>query len=594
MTRNAVWACLILGLMAGLLIPAVGTPGLDTRSLWGDEGWSIRFADPSSAQGVMHQVVEDRHPPFYFLMLHEWRRVAGDSVPTMRFLGVLASLLTAALLYQFGKAMYTPTAGLCAMLIFAISDKQAIFAQEVRHYSIFLMWVVAASLALVLWHQRPSRWRSVAVVLTLLGGLYTHVLMTVVILIHLIYNLLVLRPWHRWTPLITLYGFAFFGALPWFMVTIYQYQVNGGVTPSLPLTWESVERLAPEMLGNPLVLILGLLGLAAISPWVTVATGWQAKRPTWQAMSLPILGVTIPLMLVVLLTSDRITLLNDRNLALTLPFVAILIGVGITAFHGFGRVALIVFIILNGLLTADVEFTPPPWRNIGEYMGTHHQQADPIIFNVQGASPTLNYYLREETGRDTERVSMYDLLRDPNRELLTDLRFQYLDDETGFWVVYWGQSPELFATFDSWGFQQTFTKRFTHQASGIDLYRYDATVLLDEVVILYGEQVTLHQVQLPQPDESVVALWWSHAVLDMPLNGSVIFFDLAGNAITNVDQPLRHEQTTLYYADYNVPDDLPLGDYQVGVKIYNAIDGNILPTTSNQDYEIVGTISIGG
>ncbi|MBZ0307087.1 MAG: hypothetical protein K8I82_13540, partial [Anaerolineae bacterium] len=92
---------ILLLLMAFLLIP-----GLGDKSIWGDEGWSVRFTDGDSPRETIHALTEDRHPPLYFLLLDGWREIAGEKEATMRLLAVFAALFTGAMVYQLGKALF--------------------------------------------------------------------------------------------------------------------------------------------------------------------------------------------------------------------------------------------------------------------------------------------------------------------------------------------------------------------------------------------------------------------------------------------------------------------------------------------------------
>ena len=52
---------------------------LGFQSIWLDEGLSISFAGRSLRQMFSTLVYEDLHPPLFYLVLHFWMRLAGET-----------------------------------------------------------------------------------------------------------------------------------------------------------------------------------------------------------------------------------------------------------------------------------------------------------------------------------------------------------------------------------------------------------------------------------------------------------------------------------------------------------------------------------
>ncbi|HLA45167.1 MAG TPA: glycosyltransferase family 39 protein [Aggregatilineales bacterium] len=611
---------ILLLLMAGTLIT-----GLNDESLWGDEGWSVHFTDGDTLRDSVIAVSEDRHPPLYFAALHLWREVAGDDEVSMRMLAVYAALMAAACMFRLGKILYGSQAGLPALMMFVLMDKFVVFAQEVRHYSWFVMWTVAASWALVRWlknpypHPYPYPRSGFILVATLIGGLYTHSLMVVVWMVHSLYAagyLFFSGNWRRLTHLMLLYVFALIGFAPWLMVSIYQYTSRGGITPSMPLEWRSVEILAPQFLGKPVTLTAGLLLLGLLSPVLRVAPGWKntESRPKASSVMLPALLLLIPVLLVLILTGDKVTLLNDRNLSMMLPAIALLIGLGITAFTGFSRVALLTFLLVNGILTTDIGMHNPPLRPISRYIAAHQVDSQPIIRDVGGTDAAFAYHLRQELEsaqiESVPGVSIYemDLLReeDPTFEPLAFLRFGALQDVDGFWYVQWGDSRQYRDAFLAWGFAHTATASDVHFGHPIYIYRYDLASISDENRAIYGDEtMQLHRVTAPDranPGDTItVHLWWSAAQpVPESYTVSVFVLDQSGRLVAQHDGLPQYgrESTstwlpqTLYYDAHRIqiPGNLPPDVYQIGVKVYN---GNVILRTENhEEYLNAGTLHL--
>lgn len=93
----------------------------------------------------------DVHPPAYFAALNLWMSLAGRSEFALRYLSLVFSVLTVALLIRFGRELGGKRAGLWAGALAALSPFYIAYAQEVRMYamltfpataSVYLQWII--------------------------------------------------------------------------------------------------------------------------------------------------------------------------------------------------------------------------------------------------------------------------------------------------------------------------------------------------------------------------------------------------------------------------------------------------------------------
>ncbi|MDM8521591.1 glycosyltransferase family 39 protein [Anaerolineales bacterium HSG6] len=117
---------------------------IETQSIWWDEGHSIFVANHALAK-IATIPAMDVHPPLYFAMLHGWMSLVGNSEFALRYLSLIFSLLTVALLWTFAKHISSsnPVANLTAFLA-AISPMYIAYAQEVRSYAMLTCLAVAS------------------------------------------------------------------------------------------------------------------------------------------------------------------------------------------------------------------------------------------------------------------------------------------------------------------------------------------------------------------------------------------------------------------------------------------------------------------
>lgn len=156
--------------------------GLDAESLWFDEAISFTFARASLPE-LFQSIAQDNHPPLYFLLLHLWLSLVGQSEYALRWLSLAPGVATVALLFpltlRWSRGLASPlplVAALLACLWLALSPFHRFHSQEARVYTWAALWVGLALYAQLRIGGPGRSRRRWWVVLTLAGmlGLYTH------------------------------------------------------------------------------------------------------------------------------------------------------------------------------------------------------------------------------------------------------------------------------------------------------------------------------------------------------------------------------------------------------------------------------------
>ena len=129
---------------------------LDFQSIWWDEGHSIFVASQPIPQ-IPTLPAMDVHPPAYFILLHLWMTSTGQSEFALRYLSVIFSLLTVALLWRFTAALSQCLAPspprllaspVLASLLATFSPMYVAYAQEVRSYAMITFLALASTFML--------------------------------------------------------------------------------------------------------------------------------------------------------------------------------------------------------------------------------------------------------------------------------------------------------------------------------------------------------------------------------------------------------------------------------------------------------------
>ncbi len=133
--------------------------GIGSQSLWTDELFSRFYPDLFSLRylwttGLLHE----SSPPLYYMAIEGWMRLFGTSAVAMRSFSLIASVLTLPLIYLIAIELFDRRRGLAAMLLFALLPLQISFAQDARTYTLLLIPLCAALLAVARFLRGDIRW----------------------------------------------------------------------------------------------------------------------------------------------------------------------------------------------------------------------------------------------------------------------------------------------------------------------------------------------------------------------------------------------------------------------------------------------------
>ncbi|MGW0502707.1 glycosyltransferase family 39 protein [Micromonospora sp. NPDC003241] len=157
-------------LPAGLTL-LVTLAGLDSAQPWRDElaTWSAATR-PATDLLRLSGTIDAAAAPYY-LLVHAWTAVAGDSVAALRLPSALAMAVAAGLTAALGRRLWDARVGTLAGLLFAVLPSTSRYGQEARPYALATALAVLSTLLLVdaLHRPGPRRWAGYAVATAALG-----------------------------------------------------------------------------------------------------------------------------------------------------------------------------------------------------------------------------------------------------------------------------------------------------------------------------------------------------------------------------------------------------------------------------------------
>jgi len=141
----APWLAIIITLIGGFLRVLL----LGYKGMWLDETFSVWLANHSVVDMLQWIVKIDQHPPLYYLLLHYWIALNGDTSYHVRLLSALFGAGTIPIIYLIGKRISGKVVGLAAAVLLDFSPFNIYFAQETRMYTLLTLNAAVAIYALV-------------------------------------------------------------------------------------------------------------------------------------------------------------------------------------------------------------------------------------------------------------------------------------------------------------------------------------------------------------------------------------------------------------------------------------------------------------
>ena len=144
--------------------------------------------EKSTSDTIKSLIIDDVHPPLYFISLRSWVISFGNSISAIRSFSAIISLLTFPFIYWFCQELFqSKWVSWTAVAMTAISPVHIVYAQEARQYSLWIATILLSSTILLRAIRRNSKIEWVAYAATVIASLYTHLFFGFIAVGHGIY-----------------------------------------------------------------------------------------------------------------------------------------------------------------------------------------------------------------------------------------------------------------------------------------------------------------------------------------------------------------------------------------------------------------------
>lgn len=176
---GVIWGIGVLVVVSLWVRPMFSSLWLDELGTW----WVIKdgFSD-----AIDRAIEYQGQSPLFYVIAWGWRRIAGSSEFALRMPSLVAYALATFLLYRLARRLFDEEVARIAAVVFAASIT-AFSASDFRPYSLAILFIVAASLALISWFDRGGLWLGVLYAILAALVVWAHYFFALALLAHIPY-----------------------------------------------------------------------------------------------------------------------------------------------------------------------------------------------------------------------------------------------------------------------------------------------------------------------------------------------------------------------------------------------------------------------
>ena len=150
---------------------------IDKEDIWLDEAYSLYVAEqPSFVDLINNMSTYEDNPPLYYISLHYWIKLFGNSETAVRALSLFLGLGSIILLYMLASLLFDRKTGLLSAFFMFFSLIQTVYSQEARAYMLLVFLTLLSTLLFVRLLKKRTWFNQSGYILFTALLLYTHYL----------------------------------------------------------------------------------------------------------------------------------------------------------------------------------------------------------------------------------------------------------------------------------------------------------------------------------------------------------------------------------------------------------------------------------
>ena len=462
-----------------LVTAVIGWHGIRAAVMWRDELATWQAASRSVAQlwRMVHNV--DAVLGVYYLGMHFWMALFGDSPAALRAPSLIAMTGTAGLVALTGRRLGGSTAGLAAGMVFAVIPSVSRFAEEARPYALMTFFAALATWLLLRALERPRwpRWVLYALAVAAAGAFN-------VLALCLLTGHALCAAMHWWRPAKDSVGRRREVALGFCLAAL------AGVALDLPVMIAGHRQTAAQIGGLARPALSQLLGQdgpvrlwpelfysTAVAVAVLVLAAASLRGPSLRASAYSLATAFVPIAVLWTASQGTVSYWYIRYLMFTVPAWAVAAGLGIAGMEprsaaargarGIGVAAIVALIAILGIpdqhairqaeahnwwsYPDPLGDYPANYERAAKVIAEHERPGDGIVFKRDDrwmVDIGVDYYLR---GR-AKPTDVFLIKTPAQAGRLTAVECAHparcLRGEPRLWIVYQGHERDPYAAIE--------------------------------------------------------------------------------------------------------------------------------------------------
>ena len=418
------WGCAA----AVALTVGLGLFRLGSRSLWGDEAFSVALAGQPAGEFWLVVTESQANMSLYYVLLKGWTAFGQDET-SVRALSLAAAVLAVLVLFVAAERLFGRRVAVLASLLLAVNPFFLRYAQEARAYSLVLLLATAATAVFLALEEHPHGAPAEAAYVVI-GALamYAHFFAIFVLGSHLLALAIARRPLRAQVVRLACVGVL---SLPLALFVLFRDagQVSHLTRPTPTDVREALTQLAGGT--GPLLLLYGLAVLVGVWSWLRAADQWRR----WP-LTVAVTWATTPIVGAVVVSLGK-PLFAPRFLTIALPGIALLVAAGLARLRPAATLAALVLVVaLSVVQVARVQGKPQEdFRAATAFVLERAAPGDAIAFYRTSRRIPFEYYARHHAERTLPRSLMptspygrFDLVADYRHTRLTRTELAAIGD----------------------------------------------------------------------------------------------------------------------------------------------------------------------
>ncbi len=380
----------LLTAAATLLAAALVLHDLGDKSLWYDEAWSVGIVDRSPGDALWRiSHWELNQSPFYGLFAGWWR--IGQSETFLRLLPAAFFVLSVPAMAVLGRRLVDAAVGGVAALLLACHPLVVQWGQQVRGYSMLVLFSIVATTSLLWAWERPSSTRR-ALLYGVVAALttYVHFYGALVVGAHGVWAALQ-RPWPPRRSVLTAGG-AYVVLVTPLLVFIVTREGDPIAWVGDTSTTDAIRTTARGLAGGGWgILAYGVAGVAGLASTITRRQGGPGEAAH---RHLPAIWLLVPVAVTTLSTVTVKPLLEARFLICVVPALALLAAIGVTRLPRPVGLGLLGALLLVSGVQVDEWYgaRTEDWRGAAALVAAADRPGAQVVITPWGGVFALRYY----------------------------------------------------------------------------------------------------------------------------------------------------------------------------------------------------------